>query len=69
MQQPANFIGEVFRRGDAGYEAARRATCRNVNLPDRYPDIIVQATNEKDVVAAVQFANAKLDDRRALRRA
>jgi len=53
MQQQANFIGKVFRRGDAGYEAARRLTCRNVDLPDRYPDIIVQAANEKDVVAAV----------------
>ena len=45
MQQQANFIGKVFRRGDAGYEAARRLTCRNVDLPDRYPDIIVQAAN------------------------
>jgi hypothetical protein len=53
MQQQANFIGKAFRRGDAGYEAARRVTCRNVDLPDRYPDIIVQAANEKDVVAAV----------------
>ncbi len=58
MQQGANFIGEVFRRGEAGYEAARRATCRNMNLPDRYPDIIVQATSDKDVVAAVRLANA-----------
>src|ERR1700751_2959640 len=58
MQQPANFIGKVFRHGDADYEAARRASCRNINLPKRYPDIIVQATNEKDVVAAVRLANA-----------
>ena len=58
MQQPADFIGGVFRRGEESYEAARRATCRNVNLPDRYPDIIIQATSEKDVVAAVRLANA-----------
>ena len=32
MLQQANFIGKVFRRGDAGYEAARRLTCRNVDL-------------------------------------
>ena len=25
MQQPANFIRDVFRQGDEGYEAARRA--------------------------------------------
>jgi FAD/FMN-containing dehydrogenase len=58
MQEPANFIGKVFRHGDADYEAARRASCRNINLPERYPDIIVQATIEKDVVAAVRLANA-----------
>jgi hypothetical protein len=58
MQQTANFIGEVFRRGDAGYEAARRATCRNTRLPNHYPDIIVQASGDKDVVAAVRVANA-----------
>ena len=58
MQQTGNFIGETFRRGDPGYETARRATCRNARLPDRYPDIIVQATGEKDVVAAIRLANA-----------
>ncbi len=57
-QQPADFAGKAFRRGDQGYEAARRASCRNVNLPDRFPDIIVQADNENDVVAAVRLANA-----------
>ena len=58
IRQAADFAGAVFRRGDAGYEAARRASCRNVNLPDRYPDIIVQAADEKDVMAAVRLANA-----------
>ena len=52
------FHWQVFRHGDADYEAARCASCRNINLPERYPDIIVQATNEKDVVAAVRLANA-----------
>jgi FAD/FMN-containing dehydrogenase len=58
MQHGANFIGEAFRRGALGYEAARRATCRNERLPDRYPDIIVQAMSEADVVAAIRVANA-----------
>jgi FAD/FMN-containing dehydrogenase len=58
MQQPADFAGKAFRRGDPGYEVARRASCRNVNLPDRFPDIIVQAENENDVIAAVRLANA-----------
>jgi FAD/FMN-containing dehydrogenase len=58
IRQAADFAGAVFRRGDASYEAARRASCRNVNLPNRYPDIIVQAADEKDVMAAVRLANA-----------
>jgi FAD/FMN-containing dehydrogenase len=58
MQPRPNFVGETFRRGDSGYEAARRATCRNARLPDRYPDVIVQAGSEQDVVAAIQLANA-----------
>jgi FAD/FMN-containing dehydrogenase len=58
MQQGASFIGGVFRRNEAGYETARRATCRNQRLPDRYPDIIVQATSEADVISAIQLANA-----------
>jgi len=58
MLHGANFIGEVSRRSETGYEAARRATCRNERLPDRYPDIIVQATSEADVIAAVRLANA-----------
>ena len=57
MQHAANFVGEVFRKGDSGYEAARRSTCRNASLPDRYPDIVVQATREEHVVAAIRLAN------------
>src|ERR1019366_1029497 len=49
---------EVIRRGDPEYEGARRATCRNRHLPDRYPDVIVQATTEEDVVAAIRMAAA-----------
>jgi hypothetical protein len=50
--------GEVIRRGHPGYEQARRATCRNRHLPDRYPEVIVQATSEEEVVAAVRMAAA-----------
>lgn len=48
--------GSTFRRGDAGYEAARRATCWNARLADRFPDVIVQANDEDDVVGALQQA-------------
>ena len=45
-----------FRRGDDGYEEARRATVWNARTPDRYPDLIVQAGSEEDVVQAVRAA-------------
>jgi FAD/FMN-containing dehydrogenase len=49
---------DVIRRGDPGYEEARQATCRNRHLPDRYPQVIVQANGEDDVVAAIRLASA-----------
>ncbi len=41
MQDAAHFAGQTFRRGDCGYEATRRASCRNQRLPIRNPDVIV----------------------------
>ena len=49
--------GVAYERGDDGYEAARRATVWNARLPDRFPDVIVQAHTEADVVAAIRFAS------------
>jgi hypothetical protein len=46
----------IFRRDDPGYEAARRATMWNARLPNRFPDVIVQATGVDDVVDAVKLA-------------
>lgn len=48
--------GTAFSRGDDGYEAARSATVWNARTPERYPDVVVQAASEADVVAAVGFA-------------
>ncbi|MFV8753156.1 FAD-binding oxidoreductase [Nannocystaceae bacterium ST9] len=48
--------GRSFRRGEPGYEQARRATCWNARLADRYPDLIVQANDEHDVVEAIRSA-------------
>lgn len=48
--------GRRFERGGDGYEEARRAAVWNARLPDRFPDVIVQAANEDDVVAAVRSA-------------
>jgi FAD/FMN-containing dehydrogenase len=48
--------GQVFRRGDAGYEEARRSAVWHAGTPDRFPEVIVRAQDENDVVAAVRLA-------------
>lgn len=45
-----------FRRGAPGYEAARKDTMWNARRPDRHPDLIVQARDVYDVVAALRLA-------------
>jgi FAD/FMN-containing dehydrogenase len=45
-----------FDRGADGYEEARRATVWNGLVPERFPDVIVQADNVDDVVTAVRHA-------------
>lgn len=50
--------GYTMDRDDAGYEAARRATLWKTNVPQRFPDRIVQAGSVADVVAAVRSAKA-----------
>jgi FAD/FMN-containing dehydrogenase len=45
-------------RGADGYEAARRKTVWNGLVPERFPDVIVQASNTDDVIAALQYARA-----------
>ena len=52
----AQFDGEIFRRGEAGYEEARRGHMWNARVPDRYPEVVVQAGSEADVVRAVRLA-------------
>ena len=47
-----------FVAGDDGYETARRATVWNARTPDRFPDVVVQAGDADDVVAAIRYANA-----------
>ena len=51
-------VEKNFFRGSEGYEAARRATVWNGLLPDRFPDVIVQAHDTDDVVAAIRYARA-----------
>jgi FAD/FMN-containing dehydrogenase len=48
-----------FYRGVDGYEAARRETVWNGILPQRFPDVIVQACDADDVVVAIRYARAQ----------
>jgi FAD/FMN-containing dehydrogenase len=46
----------TFFRGEAGYETARLDTVWNGLVPDRFPDVIVQARDADDVVSALRYA-------------
>ena len=45
-------------RDAAAYEAARRSTMWNANVPARFPDRIVRASSVDDVIATVRAAKA-----------
>jgi FAD/FMN-containing dehydrogenase len=51
--------GEILRRGDEGYEQARLDAVWNERKPARYPEVIVRAATEQDVVEAVQLARER----------
>jgi FAD/FMN-containing dehydrogenase len=53
------FQGRTFRRGEDGYEEARCDAVWNARTPQRFPDLIVQAEAEGDLVAAVRLARAE----------
>lgn len=48
--------GKVVRHQDLDYEVWRQAMVWHMSKPKRYPDIIVQAKSEQDVVGAVNYA-------------
>src|SRR6201995_4818749 len=49
---------QFFYRGTDEYEAARRATVWNSILPERFPAVIMQAREARDVAAALRYARA-----------
>jgi FAD/FMN-containing dehydrogenase len=51
--------GKVFFKGDERYEALRQAATWNARKPNRFPNAIVMAQNEADVVAAVKLAKER----------
>ncbi len=53
------FTGELFTRGQDGYEQARRGAVWNARTPARYPDAIAIAGEEQDVVRAVGWAGER----------
>ena len=55
----AYFDGTLLRRGEEGYEAARRGAVWNARTPDRHPEAIVLAASEADAVAAVRLARER----------
>jgi FAD/FMN-containing dehydrogenase len=50
--------GRHFFRNDDGYEAARRGTVWHQRVPERYPEVIVQAADTDDIVSALRYAKA-----------
>jgi FAD/FMN-containing dehydrogenase len=51
-------VDNAFFRGTREYEIARRSTVWNGLLPQRFPDVIVQAHDVGDVIAALRYARA-----------
>lgn len=51
--------GEIFWRNDNGYEQARRSAVSNGRKPHRFPDVIVRAQSDGDVMAAVRLAKER----------
>ncbi|MFE7032208.1 FAD-binding oxidoreductase [Streptomyces sp. NPDC057621] len=54
-----DFTGALLRRGDAGYEKTRLDAVWNARKPDRFPEVVVVAEDERDVVLAVRLARAE----------
>ena len=48
--------GEVVNRDDDQYEAWRNSMVWHLRKPDRYPDAIIRAQSEQDVISAVKYA-------------
>jgi hypothetical protein len=54
-----DFDGQLLARGGEGYERARRAAVWNGLTPKRWPELVVLADSERDVVRAVRLANER----------
>lgn len=50
--------GRHYFRDDEGYESARRDSVWHQRVPDRYPEVIVQAADADDIKAALAYGRA-----------
>ena len=48
--------GKIIRRQDQNYELWRQSMVWHQSKPNRYPDMIIQAQSEQDVITAVKYA-------------
>src|SRR5260370_33572043 len=53
------FQGQLYWRGDDGYERERVGRVFNGRKPDRSPAAILKAAQEEDVIAGVQLARER----------
>ena len=53
------FMGELFWRGEPGYEEACVGRVFNARRPDRFPAAVLCARSEQDVVAGVRLARER----------
>src|ERR1700730_14313990 len=51
--------GRAIWQDDPGYEETHRAAVWNARKPRRYPDVIVVAESDRDVVSAVNYARSR----------
>lgn len=59
LPSTTGIVGRVLRRGTEAYENLRRAAVWHAGVPHRFPEIIVLAASEEDVVGAVRLAKAE----------
>lgn len=59
MDAASRFDGVAFEHGGEGYERARRAAVWNARTPPRFPDMVVQAASERDLLEAVALARER----------
>ena len=58
MSNRRTLRGRVVARGEPEYETTRRAVLWNRLVPERFPDVIVEATSVEDVARAIDYARA-----------